>query len=716
MQQDSIAERKRTEHALAALGESEAIYRATFDEAPVGIGLTDLTGRFLRVNRRLCELLGVSADALLSSTFLELTHPDDRSDDAGARDRLLDGTLDRYVGEKRYRHADGRYVWVAISVNLQRNASGEPLYFLATVEDISARRAAEDRSRSASAHLRAVVSALPLSVWSLDRHGIVTLSEGRLLEKLGFLPGQLVGQSQFELYAADSQVMDWTRRALAGETLHNTNEVDGIVFETWYSPIRAPDGGVSGTIGVAIDVTERVRLDEELRQTQKMEAIGRLAGGIAHDFNNLLTAITGYAEVALEANRPAEDARADIEEILRASQMASALTRQLLAFSRRQVPQVAAIDVNVIVGRIDGLLRRLIGDDVELRIDLCEAPECVRADAGQIEQVIMNLALNARDAMPAGGCLTVETRVVALDDEFVARHHGASVGPHVRLTVSDTGVGMTEASRRRAFEPFFTTKEQGKGTGLGLSTVYGIVKHSGGSVWVASEPGRGTTLTVYLPVVAAAPVAARPAVAAPTRDRRHRDGPRGRRPGSRPHHHLQDAAAPRLRRLRRRASARRPRDQPAKRSADRSAADRRGHAGDERPRAGPHAAGGTALAAGAVHVRLYQPHGGRKRRVRRRRRVHSEAVFPARPAGEGSPRARRSTPGASAQDLKRPASRRTPSGASAEAGVWTVTAHLPPLRARRTHRGMPAKRRNTRRQWSCSTDPQVRPASTPGLP
>ena len=515
MPQDSIAERKRTEHALAALGESEAIYRATFDEAPVGIGLTDLTGRFLRVNRRLCELLGVSADALLSSTFLDLTHPDDRSDDAGARDRLLDGTLGRYVGEKRYRHADGRYVWVAISVNLQRNASGEPLYFLATVEDISARRAAEDRSRSASAHLRAVVSALPLALWSLDRRGIVTLSEGRLLEKLGFLPGQLVGQSQFELYAADSQVIDWTRRALAGETLHDTNEVGGIVFETWYSPIRAVDGGVSGTIGVAIDVTERVRLDEELRQTQKMEAIGRLAGGIAHDFNNLLTAITGYAEVALEANRPAGDARADIEEILRASQMASALTRQLLAFSRRQVPQVAAIDVNVIVGRMDGLLRRLIGDDVELRTNLCEAGECVRADAGQIEQVIMNLALNARDAMPAGGCLTVETRVVALDDEFVALHHGASVGPHVRLTVSDTGVGMTEASRRRVFEPFFTTKEQGKGTGLGLSTVYGIVKHSGGSVWAASEPGRGTTITVYLPVVAAAPAAERPPVATP---------------------------------------------------------------------------------------------------------------------------------------------------------------------------------------------------------
>jgi len=166
---------------------------------------------------------------------------------------------------------------------------------------------------------------------------------------------------------------------------------------------------------------------------------------------------------------------------------------------------------------MDGLLRRLIGDDVELRTNLCEAGECVRADAGQIEQVIMNLALNARDAMPAGGCLTVETRVVALDDEFVALHHGASVGQHVRLTVSDTGVGMTEASRRRVFEPFFTTKEQGKGTGLGLSTVYGIVKHSGGSVWAASEPGRGTTLTVYLPVVAAAPAAERPAVAAPLR-------------------------------------------------------------------------------------------------------------------------------------------------------------------------------------------------------
>ena len=297
--------------------------------------------------------------------------------------------------------------------------------------------------------------------------------------------------------------LDQTRRALAGIAALHVRSRRRLLRNV----VLADSGG--GQFGLRHDWRGDRRdgadaLEQQLRQAQKMEAIGHLAGGVAHDFNNLLTVITGYAELALEADSTIEGARSDVHEILTAAQTAAALTRQLLAFSRREVLKFETLDLNGIVMRMDGLLHRLIGEDVELRTKLASTLECVRADAGQLEQVIMNLAVNARDAMPAGGCLTIETRVAVLDEAFVAQHRGATAGRYVMLSVTDTGVGMTEAVRRKIFEPFFTTKEEGKGTGLGLSTVYGIVKHSSGTVWVSSEPQKGATFTIYLPIVASA--------------------------------------------------------------------------------------------------------------------------------------------------------------------------------------------------------------------
>ena len=273
------------------------------------------------------------------------------------------------------------------------------------------------------------------------------------------------------------------------------------------SPVRDATGRTIRLVGIAEDITELRRTQDQLFRAQKMEAVGRLAGGVAHDFNNLLTAITGHAELVREDLREGDRLREDIEEILNAANRAAVLTKQLLAFSRRQVLAPRVVDLNALVANMDKMLRRLIGEDIDLRTVLGEDLGAVRADPGQLEQVLVNLAVNARDAMPQGGRLTLETGNVELDDAYVHAHEPVRPGPYVMLAVSDTGTGMTEEVQARIFEPFFTTKEAGKGTGLGLATVYGIVKQSGGYVWVYSEVGRGSAFKVYLPQVDEAPEA-----------------------------------------------------------------------------------------------------------------------------------------------------------------------------------------------------------------
>ena len=303
--------------------------------------------------------------------------------------------------------------------------------------------------------------------------------------------------SEVERKVRDTQAAEssaWTHR-----------KKDGTLINVEISSMLVTIAGRPACIVLAHDVSERAHLEHQLRQAQKMEAVGQLAGGVAHDFNNLLTAIMGYSEIALELVDDRHEVASAVKEIEKAGARAATLTRQLLAFSRKQLLSPAILDPNAVVGDVDALLRRLIGEHIELRMRLRENLGAVKADPNQLEQVLLNLAVNARDAMPDGGVLTIETHAVDVDDAYARAHPGLSEGRYVVVAVSDTGVGMSEATLGRIFEPFFTTKSAGEGTGLGLAVVYGIVRQSGGQIIVHSKPGEGATFEIYLPRVDAAP-------------------------------------------------------------------------------------------------------------------------------------------------------------------------------------------------------------------
>jgi len=363
--------------------------------------------------------------------------------------------------------------------------------------------------------LRQIIDANPSLIFVKDWNGRFVLVNQATAHVYGTTVDALVGKTDGDFNRNTEEVAHFLRddrdvmssgqsKIIAEEPVTNPAG-ETRWFQTIKVPLRSPAEGTATLLGVATEITERKRLEEQLLQSQKMEAVGQLAGGVAHDFNNILTAIVGYTDLlAAELGSNVRQLE-DLDEIRKAARRAAALTRQLLAFSRKQVLEPRIIDVNSVVLNLDKMLRSLISENIELKTDLAVNLGAARADPNQIEQVIMNLAINARDAMPDGGTVTIETGNVTLDDAYAGQHVSVIPGEYVMLAVSDTGCGMDAKTQSRIFEPFFTTKPAGRGTGLGLSTVYGIVKQTGGNIWLYSEPGKGTTFKIYLPAIAALP-------------------------------------------------------------------------------------------------------------------------------------------------------------------------------------------------------------------
>jgi two-component system cell cycle sensor histidine kinase/response regulator CckA len=626
-----------------ALRESEERFRATFEQAAVGIAHVALDGRFIRLNRRFAEIVGYTPEEMTALTFQAITHPGDLEATLAYVEKMLSGAIATYSMEKRYLHKAGWHEWVNLTVSLVRRPGGEPNYFIAVVEDITDRKRAEEALRASEQQLQAVLDGTTALVYVKDTEGRYLLVNRRFEERFGVSRDRMGGTTDddwfpkelADSYRANDRLVLETRvplqieedtleddgphtylsvkvplldargmpeavcgistditerkrgeeeRARLGLAVEQSpssilmTDPQGIVFfvnpafetlsgyprheilgqnprilksgkhsalfyrelwatltrgETWrgrmvnrrkdgslfeaestVSPVLNGDGMVIAYVAAMRDVTSERQMEEQLLQLQKMEMVGRLAGGVAHDFNNLLLVIDGHSELLLRELGPDHAAQRRVRLIKDAGERGASLTRQLLAFSRKQVLELRVLDLNDVVIELEEMLRRLIGEDVELVTKLTTDPVRVRADRGQLEQVIVNLAVNARDAMPGGGRLILETALVDLAEVPGRPHPGAPPETHAALKVCDTGHGMDAGTLSHIFEPFFTTKEPGKGTGLGLSTVYGIVDQSGGRVDVESEPGRGSTFRILLPNVEE-PVDSPPAVSPP---------------------------------------------------------------------------------------------------------------------------------------------------------------------------------------------------------
>ncbi len=505
-----ISERSRAE---ARRLESEARYRRLFESAKDGVLLLDAdTGRVLDANPSLLELVGTTLDALQGRPIWTLGFLDallgDEARFAEIRDRP-----DLRHAELALRATDGRTVDVELVSNVYESSQGRVVQF--NIRDVSARKGAQ----ASLARLSTAVEQSAEAIVITDAEGTIVYVNPAFESSTGYSREEALGQNPRILKSGRQDPAFYGRMwaALArGEVWRGriTNRrKDGALVEevATISPVRDAAGRVVNYVAVKRDVTHETRLEERLFQSQKLEAVGRLAGGVAHDFNNLLGVILGYTEILMRESSAGD--RRKLEQVHRAAQRGANLTRQLLAVSRKQAIEPKVLDLNLVLQDVEEMLRRLLGEDVDLGLVPGSDLGQVKADPGQVQQVVMNLCVNARDAMPGGGLLRIETANAEIDEHAAAQHTPMEPGRYVMMAVSDTGSGIDDETMARIFEPFFTTKEPGRGTGLGLAIVYGIVKQAGGFVWVYSEVGQGTTFKVYLPRV---DEIAEPAAAPPT--------------------------------------------------------------------------------------------------------------------------------------------------------------------------------------------------------
>ncbi len=617
-------DRARTEDALRR---SEEHFRSLIENASDIVTVVGDNGVFRYASPSVARVLGYEPRDLLERNAFDYVHPDDIAAVAEALARAIQRPASPQAAQFRFRAPDGSWR-VLEAVGQARVAPGGSAHVIVNARDVTERRRQERALRANKERLRTVIAGAPLVLFALDRQGVFTMVEGRGLDALGLRPAQLVGRSAFELYPDLPHALADVRRALAGETFSSTVELFGVVFESWYSPVRGRDGTVEGVIGVGTDITERRRaeealrrseeshralvqhashaiyrsspdgrfltvnpalvkmlgyeseeqllgvdlatdvyadpterarilarfdgasdpidgveviwkrrdgrqimvrlsgravrrsdgsidcfetiaedvterraLEEQLRQSQKLEAIGQLTGGIAHDFNNLLTIILANAQLLGKAiPQTLEDAHADLRDVMSAALRGRVMVKELLGFARRSSLDLQPVELAGLVTDLSGFLRRILPADVEIVIAAGDDVPEVRADVHAAEQILFNLAANARDAMPDGGVLRFQTSRVHLSEEQRKACGALRAGDHVCLAVDDTGVGMDAATRARMFEPFFTTKPPGKGTGLGLATVHGLVQQHGGGIEVHSEPGKGTHFRIYFPI------------------------------------------------------------------------------------------------------------------------------------------------------------------------------------------------------------------------
>jgi two-component system, cell cycle sensor histidine kinase and response regulator CckA len=401
------------------------------------------------------------------------------------------------------RRADGEEFPAEASISQTRTGGQQLLTVI--LRDVSERQRTEEALRQSEERYRTLFESNPQPMWVYDTNTLAFLAVNEAaVRHYGYSPEEFLAMTLADIRPKEDmgrlqESLNDLNADVSGPTVWRHLKKDGSVIDVEIIGHGIIFDGYIARLALATDITERKFLEEQLRQAQKMEAVGRLAGGVAHDFNNLLTAIIGYSQLLMARIGSDGSLRRELEEIYKAGTRAASLTSQLLAFSRKQVIQPVSLNLNVIVADMGKMLRRLIGEDIELQFVLADDLGYIKADAGQMQQVVMNLVVNARDAMPAGGRLTIATANVELDEAFTRKRPVVAPGAYVLLRVSDTGCGMNNEIQSRIFEPFFTTKEMGKGTGLGLSTIHGIITQSGGHVWFDSEPEHGTTFEIYLP-------------------------------------------------------------------------------------------------------------------------------------------------------------------------------------------------------------------------
>jgi PAS domain S-box-containing protein len=491
----------------------EFSYQALIEQIPAVTYMTALEGfgNRLYISPQIETMLGFPAAEWLTEPdlWVQRLHPDDRQ-------RVLTAVynsckhLKRFRSEYRLLAHDGHTVWVRDEAVVVRDEAGKPSFLQGVMFDMSDLLQAREALHKSEEKFRTLFERTAVGIALIDIEGRLMECNPALQEMLGYRKEELLTRDFSQFVHTDDQSIDLDlyRKLLSG--MHDHYQVEKRCIrkdggEVWgrvnVSLVRDAGGNPQYTIHMVENINEWKRLETQLLQSQKMETVGRLAGGIAHDFNNLLTVIKGYTQLSLNEIGKDHPLRMDIEEIKNATERAENLTRQLLAFSRRQIMDMKVLDLNTVIRNLEKMLRRVIGEDIEMSIILTEDLGRVKTDPHQIEQVILNLAVNARDVMPEGGRLTLETSDVELDEGGPKAHLLMAPGRYVMLSVSDTGSGMTPEVKERIFEPFFTTKGEGKGTGLGLSMVYGIVKQSGGYIWVYSEQGQGTTFKIYLPRV-----------------------------------------------------------------------------------------------------------------------------------------------------------------------------------------------------------------------